>query len=372
MERAYEIAKRDLRRCYSEQGIHAGTKHFDDYWARDSLFACLGSLSIGDYKIVKKNLLLFLGFQRDGQIPMRVGNYFILPKILGLGMKDKLVARYVDDKFFNTAKDQNSLFIILCKEYLDKTEDSFFLEKNFQKIKKAMEWNLSDGILVSEGAYGSWADSVRKKGHVFFTNVLHYHALGCFSKICKLAGEDGRKYKELHSKVGRVLQEEFWNGRYFVDWIHKKKHDYFSTDGNLLAILFGLADKKQGEGIMECIDEFGINSDVPAKTNYPKYPFSKISYIDWAAGIGKYHNGMSWLWLGALDAIARNKLGNKDGAEEILGKMAEVINQYGAVYEIYENKKPVKTWLYRSESPFAWSAGMFVKACKEIYGDTFE
>ena len=44
------------------------------------------------------------------------------------------------------------------------------------------------------------------------------------------------------------INEKFWNGQYFSDWIHKGKvNNYFSTDGNLLAILWGIADKKQSK-----------------------------------------------------------------------------------------------------------------------------
>jgi len=54
--KAYDIAVKNLRQCYSDQGILAGLKHFDDYWARDSLYACWGALKLKDYEIVKRRL----------------------------------------------------------------------------------------------------------------------------------------------------------------------------------------------------------------------------------------------------------------------------------------------------------------------------
>ncbi len=47
--------------------------------------------------------------------------------------------------------------------------------------------------------------------------------------------------------------------------------------------------------------------------------------------------------------------------------MAEKIVEYENVHEVYEkNGKPVRRALYVSEVPFAWSAGLFVKAVKEV------
>jgi len=59
---AYTIALINLRNSYRKDGIFAGRHHFSDMWARDSLFASLGALSVQDYHIVKKNLLTLIQF----------------------------------------------------------------------------------------------------------------------------------------------------------------------------------------------------------------------------------------------------------------------------------------------------------------------
>src|SRR3989344_9245800 len=70
---AADIAYRDLQRCYREYGIIAGLNHFNDYWARDSFFASCGSLVMGDFDIVRKNLETFIKFQKSsGHIPRRI------------------------------------------------------------------------------------------------------------------------------------------------------------------------------------------------------------------------------------------------------------------------------------------------------------
>ncbi len=374
IEKAYAIAKNNLRSCYSKDGILAGSHHFDDYWARDGFFAGLGALYLKDFDIVKKNLKLFIKYQnKQGQIPLRIGDYFIALKLFGIRPVQKMRARYTEDKFFHTSTDQNSLFVILFYNYLKTTKDKEFLKKYFPNLKKAMQWNLTrdtdNDLLIEEEHYAAWTDSIKKSGKVLYTNILHCEALREFSDMCKTIGkkEDSKHYLDLHRDVKQKINDLFWKQDYYIDWIDKKGYDYFSTDGNILAILFDIANKNQQLKIQKAIQEFRINQHIPSKTNYPKYPFTKISLINYIGGIGDYHNGLSWLWLGCLDAVAKNKIGMRKQAIELLNQIAELIVRHNGVYEIYEqNGKPVKRSRYKSEHPFAWSSGLFIYAVNQI------
>ncbi len=385
LARAGKIAISNLRKCYSEYGIFAGTHQFSDYWARDGLFASLGSLAIGDNEAVRKELELMLTFQaHDGQFPMRVGQYFLGFKMLGLPTKKELKPRYDQDKYGSMPVDQNSLFIIAFSEYLKKTGDINFLNNNYNSIEKAILWNLSndnggDGLL-EEGHYAGWTDSLRKKGNVLYTNALHCEALRLMAELSAKSGHDAeaKKYLALHARLKSAINKKFWNSRYYSDWImpgkkagkgtrREKRHDYFSTDGNLLAILFGIADRKQGLSIQREILARRISAKVPSLTNHPKYPFWMQSLLDTIFGIGDYHNGLSWLWLGSLDALAKHRLGLKSEAREELEKIASIITLHKGVYEVYTpDAKPVNRLLYKSEQPFAWSAGLYLYALSEI------
>jgi glycogen debranching enzyme len=80
------IAKQNLLQCMTSHGIIAGTHHFVDLWARDSLFAAFGS----DALSARATIEMFLRFQRkDGLIPycvMRsktsIAKYFGKPTLL--------------------------------------------------------------------------------------------------------------------------------------------------------------------------------------------------------------------------------------------------------------------------------------------------
>jgi glycogen debranching enzyme len=374
VSKAYSIAQSELRRCYSNDSIYAGLNQFADTWARDSLFASFGALAIGDTEIVRKNLSLLAKNQHpNGQIPLRIGDYFVALKVLRINTTQTPRPRYDQDKYISYPTDQNSLFVLAAKEYLSKTSDKKFISSIYSNLEKVIAWNLGEDKdqdnLMEEGHYATWADSVTKGGKVHYTNVLHCAALGAMADISSSLGrrDESRRYKDLSGKVKKRINEVFWNGRYYSDWIDSKKHDFFSTDGNVLSILYDIADRKQAISIEKCIDEFGINYPVPSKTNYPKYPFNVVSIYDHLAMIPDYHNGMSWLWLGCIDAAAKWKIGQKKESLKLIQKISDTIVANNGVFEVYEQTgKPVRRIIYHSERPFAWSSGLFLYAVSQI------
>jgi len=378
LKKAFEIAKRILRGRYQKQGIFAGSHHFDDYWARDSFYGSLGALAIGDAAIVKKNLELFLKYQKsNGQIPVRIGvsRFGVVAKVFNIRLPFISAPRYWQDKGFNPSTDQNSLLIIAFYEYMKKTKDIDFLKKYYPKLIKCIEWNLlyniDDDLLMEEGPFATWQDNIKKTGKVLYTNVCHLHALYCISKLFEMLKERKvqDKYMEFYKKTKEKLNEYFWNGDYYIDWFDKKEFDYFATDGNALAIIWGIADKEQAEKIMESSEELGINRSVPSLTNLPFYPKGiATSFFLNLIGLHDYQNGMCWLFLGCMDALAKWKSGMKKESIEVLSRIAEIIVRYNDVYEVYsEDGKPIMRTFYKSENNFTWTAGMYVLAYKEIY-----
>ncbi|MCX6710057.1 MAG: GH116 family glycosyl hydrolase [Candidatus Woesearchaeota archaeon] len=383
IRKAEEIAKKCLREDYSEYGIAAGRRQFEDYWARDSFFASFGAIASGDYPIVRKNLELFLSNEDSiGQVPLRIGTKFIAFKVLGIKFYDgtkSRAPRYIIDRNYpnfmpKTPADQNSLLIIAAEEYIRKSDDKKFAVDNYEMLKKAMDWNFTldknRDFLIEEGYYCSWLDCVKKSGNVLYTEVCHYKACAAFSRIARRIGkkEDWKKYSEIAQKTREKINEKFWNGKFYNDWIdfNGKIHGNFSTDGNLLAIMFGISSRKKSRSIISCIKDFGLENGVPYKTNYPKYRFSEIDFLLYPAGMKDYHNGMSWLWIGCAGILAKAKAGMKKESVQLAEKIAKKIIECNGVYEVYEeNGKPVKRLFYKSEFPFAWASGLFLYTIKE-------
>jgi len=267
---------------------------------------------------------------------------------------------------------KNSLFIITVLKYYEKTKDKSFLGKYFENIQKAIEWNFSrapNNILIEESYYATWADALRKKGKVLYTNVLHCKACFDFSKICRILNKKtkSKKYFELYGKIKTEINRIFWTGDHYADWIDWRKHNYFSSDGNILAILFDISDKEQSLSILNFIDEHKLEG-FTLDLNYPPYTPWNTSFVMRLGGLGDYHNGVKWLWIGCLDVLARIKLGQQENALNLLRKISKKIIECNGVYEVYEkNGKPLKRFTYQSEDTFAWSAGLFILAKSKTF-----
>jgi glycogen debranching enzyme len=195
------------------------------------------------------------------------------------------------------------------------------------------------------------------------------------SELYKLLGnkEKQKSYSEKHEQVKKSINELFWTGEHYLDWIENEKHqNYFSTDGNLLAVLWDIADTTRAKHIEEASHIFDIN-EIPSACVHPLYPKSMVAPELRMIGLADYHNGVSWLWLGCINALAKFKIGMKKEAFSLVEKMATIIIEGNGVYEIYENNgEPVNRKIYKAEFPFAWSAGLFVYAVKIICSDRFK
>ena len=93
------------------------------------MWASLGALELKDYGVVKENLQLFLDFEKEGRIPLRIGNRFLIQTFLGIKNKH-LYAHYYEDKKGTFSSDSNTLFVIAFYHYYQKTKDRAFVKKN--------------------------------------------------------------------------------------------------------------------------------------------------------------------------------------------------------------------------------------------------
>jgi len=370
-QQAEKIASYSLRLCYSKNGIFAGRRHYDDYWARDAFFASFGACRLRDFQLIRKMLAMFAYFQKkNGQIPLRIGDCNIILKFLGIKKhKKRLNAVYTQDKGLNVPVDQNSLFVIAAHNYIKKSNDINFAKHYLKNLEKAIRWNFfnSKKLLVQEKHFGNWNDSIKKKGAVLYSNICNYYSVYCLSEICRLLKLDKKTkiYFALSKVIKKIINENFWNGLFYSDWIHKnKKYNYFSVDGNILAILWDVADKQKAKSILSVLKRTKLEHPVPCRTNYPRYPWYRTSFMLRLVNMHDYHNkSQAWLWLGAITAMAKLKIGYKKEARETLERLAHIIIRDKIVYEVYENDGSiVNRSLYKSERPFAWSAGLFLEA----------
>jgi glycogen debranching enzyme len=378
---ALKIARHDLRWCYKNEGIISGSRMV--YWSWDSFFASFGALSLGDFEIVKKNLSLYLRYQKqNGNLPKRIANPWYAWRFVGIPIKENPTNQrptYANSYYTALSLTQDTTFIIALAEYLEKSHDKMFAREAYPKLKKILDFLQSqedEHGLLKEGIGGGWAESVLKRGEISFSNICYTQAYFCMAKISRTLKfkQEALKYQKrgelLRQKVNIIIWSDE-DGGYYSDWIGHKRHHHFATDSNLLAILWDIADEEQTKKIQHKINELSLEDEIPIKLAYNKYSFWRIFIFNRIGGMKDYHVGFSWTWLGCVDVLVRLKLNQKSQALKNLQKIAQVIVRDQTVHETYKHGQAVSTLFYKSENPWAWGAGLFVYACKEA-GITLE
>ncbi|MBS3163935.1 hypothetical protein J4439_00730 [Candidatus Woesearchaeota archaeon] len=371
LEVALSLAKRGLRVCYARRGILTGSVR-QVYWSWDSFFASLGALALEDYAMVRSNLDLYRGHQRrDGLIPRKVTPPFYTLRFLGFRLPlEHARPKYSGAFSSDPSRIQNPLFVDALRNYIMASGDNAFLEDCLPAAEQAISWLLArdkDGDGLVEESFGqNWSETVLKRGKVLFTNVCAYRGLEAIASLAQMAGKSPQEYLDAARLLKRRIHEVFWNGSYFSDWHDGELHDSLSACGNVLASLWGIASEDEARSIHREISARGMDA-VPLRTNDPAYPNALVERVTRWIGNGAYHNGLSWLWLGCADAVARHRVGLRAEARAELECIAKLIEEHGGVHEVYtQDGKPFRTTLYRAEQPFAWSAGMFVWAARLI------
>lgn len=364
-----DIALRDLMSCIVHEGFVAGSHHFVDLWARDSLFATFGANVSGLSKISKKTIETFLRHQKsNGYIP-----YLILRSKHSIGKYFGKQTYYDVPKgisrshmSFGTVPDGGVMTVIAAKRYVEQTGDIRFLSAHYQSFVRAITWytrRFHDG-LIHEWFQCEWADALMKSGRTLYTNVLYFRAMGDMAWLAKkLKKEDeSRVYASRATHIQFLLNRDLWNGTYFADWKDWKRQDYFATHPNMLAIIFGLATKRQASSILLMAKQHAWNGWTLINS-VPRYPIWRVPIFHIIVGMRDYHNGLLWLQPGILYAVALFISGKRAAAKSVLLGIEKKINASLGAHEVYEeNGTPVHRLVYRSEQPFAWSSGLFVWA----------
>ncbi len=373
IHRAYRLAVRDLRACYNPWGIVAGRLHFNAYWARDGFWALYGALALGDHDQASMHLDIFVRYQLpSGELPVRIE---FIGHTLGAYHTRRVrpKALYRAGAVFAEPLDPTALFIVAAREYYNHTSDMGFCDRFKPAMDRAIGWLMrhdrdGDGLIENNYLAG-WMDSILKKDKVFYLNVTYYEALRAAEALTRTLGlpDEAEEHRLAADRVYARLNAAFWNGRYFTDWIRGARRGGLSTDGNVLAMFFGMATEDQSRRILHYIGERGLDDGAPLRTCDPVYPLSQVFPFYILAGIPDYHRTLSWPWLGTLNAVNKGRLGFRDDAIADLSRIAACYLGENAVGEVYEpDGRPVARRFYQAEVPFAWNAGLYVYAVHEL------
>lgn len=373
--KARDIALANLESCIEPRFLPdgrqknivcAGWRNFREPWARDFGFAGFGLLSLGYNQVVKEGLETFLEFQRpNGQFPIKLHSTHVINRYIHSlfdrvqPTRDPLKPKYLS-AHQTLSLDGNFLLTILWAEYVVQTEDWVFAEHHHRQFRAAVEWveqfHSGEG-LIRQRPFSDWADTIGRGGVVLYTNVLYWKALQSLESIEASLGVDGPRKAD--SVRGKIL-DEFWDPK-FGYLKNSKKTPLLSTDGNLLAVAWGLTEAEQSTAILARLEP--LSHPVPTRCTDRNYPAHLVGLEVRLAGIPHYHTSCAWLWLGGWHVVALAREGRLHEAEEMLGRMQAIIELDTMVYELHAPcGRPLKTLLYAAEAPLSWNASMFLYA----------
>jgi GH15 family glucan-1,4-alpha-glucosidase len=264
--------------------------------------------------------------------------------------------------------DGNALLVIAALLYLRRFEDEPFCRAHWPALKQGLQWleahALGDDDLLHQGAFADWADSVSRVGRVLYTNVLYWKALRDFASVASRYGydEDQMIFSAKASCVNSALNNQLWRQDlgYFQT---SSQFDLFNSDGNLLAIVWGLASPEQSHMILDNMQRLGMADPVPTQVTDRPYGTKFVAIENRLGGIPHYHTLAAWLWLGGWHVVALTRMGRLAEAKSVLERINQLIVRDGVVHEVYgEDGRPLKSFWYSSEAPLTWSAGVVVFA----------
>lgn len=371
------IQPRRLTPHGSKEILHAGYRNFSESWARDFGFAAYGLLTLKQYSPVRETLEAFFHHQTPaGQLPVKLHSVGVVTRFLHsffereqpneLMLKPKYISGHGAPSL-----DGQALLVIAALAYTGQAGDTRFLQEHWDHLRAAVHWLegyrklASEDPLLHQGAFADWADSIARHGRVLYTNVVYWKAL---SEMAIAANQLNRNQEAMAyfveaEKVSRAIHRHFWRPDlgYFVT---SDELPHLSSDGNLLAIAWGLARREQAESILQVMERAGMAEPVPTRVTYPSYPRHLIALENLVGGVANYHTDASWLWIGAWHVIALVKVGHMDAAQTLVSRILKVIVQDRQVNEVHgPNGKPLASMWYTSEAPLTWNAGMILYAC---------
>jgi glycogen debranching enzyme len=371
------IQPRRLTNHMSKEVLHAGYRNFSESWARDFGFAAYGLLTLKQYNPVKETLEAFFWHQTsEGQLPVKLHSVDVVTRFLhsffGREQPNEMLLK---PKYLSghgaPSLDGQALLVIAALAYTQETGNQGFLEKHWDELRAAMQWletyrkGPDEDPLLHQGAFADWADSIARHGRVLYTNVVYWKAL---SEMAVAATRLHLKQEALcyfvkAEHVLRAINKHFWRADlgYFVT---SDTLTQLSSDGNLLAIAWGLAKHEQAESILKVMDEARMAEPVPTRVTYPSYPRQLIALENLLGGMANYHTDASWLWIGAWHVIALVKAGDLEESQKLVARILQVIVQDRQVNEVHApNGKPLSSMWYTPEAPLTWNAGMIIYAC---------
>jgi GH15 family glucan-1,4-alpha-glucosidase len=354
--------------------LHAGYRNFRESWARDFGFATYGLLAVQEYRSVRETLEAFFEYQRpDGQLPVKLGSMSVVSRFIhSLFQREQPIDGQLTPKYVTghrtASLDGQALLVIGACNYISHTRDLTFAHRYWESLQQAIAWlntytHLESSLLAQE-AFADWADSVARRGVILYTNVVYWKALVEMAQLAANLGKDpqAKSFLRRSEDLKKDIHALLWRPD-LGHFVTSLELENLSSAGNLLAVAWGMVNRKQADQILDAIHEAKMADPVPTQVAHPPYDPSYIALENRIGGLGNYHTEGAWLWIGAWHVIALFISGRLDEARRILHNISELLVHNGEVHEVFgPNGQPLSSFWYTSEAPLTWNAALIIYA----------
>lgn len=355
--------------------LSAGARQFAGFWTRDFAFATRGLHVIGRSDVVRHQLTSLVMHRRpeDGLVPRVLDSIrpaWVRVLLAQVGFKpsrplDGLHPEYKGEHG-TEAEDSNLLVLLAARDYVRRTGDVawwYTLEHAFVEIFRYYDSKIQD-LLVVQGKYGDWQDSVRRNGRTFYLNLLYALALQELEPFAAFDIEPGTA-----AAVRARIRSVFFDSATGL-YRSVAGAPQISVDGNLLALDLGFIepDSAEGRALYAALRRhplWTMGDGYPGAVTYPDYVKREVSWTTRLVGLRHYHDRLVWSWLMGLSAKVAIRMGDAAEGARILDRLQKIAKRDGAIAEIYAPKPGLpffRSKLYRAEIPFSWGAGFVLDA----------
>jgi glycogen debranching enzyme len=357
-EKACEV----LETCSTKNGLYAsgGADGYNSVWARDSMISLIGATAhTKEFKNVFSKSLSTLAKHQSklGQIPNDVD-------LFDEKRKKQVTFATID----------SSLWFILGEHFYRKNFDSVLWKKHSENIQNALKWvqyqDAGEDLMPEQQPTSDWQDCFpHKYGHTINTQALYYGALA--------ATGNKKLLPKLRKQVDKYLYDSSLG--YYLPWHWKdhekyqEKEEWFDSLGNLMAVVFGLASKKQSNSILDFVKRKGIAKPFPVRVISPPVRKGSKEWKDYFAAClagepHSYINGGIWPFVGGFYVCALAEARRFDDAENALALLAKANSlgkKKGKEWDFNEWIHPVSKKAEGGRHQ-TWSAGMFLAAFEAV------
>lgn len=392
---AYERATALTLANSSAAGLRAGGNAYPEVWTRDAVISGLGMAAIGVPEardlLVRSLRTLAAGQSRLGRIPNHV-----------IAAQGSEPPELIEDTVFAGAVDSSLWFIIGHYVLID--SDEIDLVATWPHLEDAYRWleyqDSNECGLLEVHESMDWADLFANRYNSLLPNVLWYAANRSMEYLADRMNLDGAAYAQRAEEIRFKINQLMWVGpevRREPEWIRQNREEWLypvqlidtvlrarpyylpyvafrdygdrlDTLGNLLAILFGLADDAQTTRILDHMVAVGIDQPWPVKACWPPVSPGERDWREYYRMYNlnqphQYHNGGAWPFLGGFYVAALVRARRLEHANLNLTLLADMNRMHSGQVEWEFNE-----WFHGlSGKPMghkwqSWSAGMYLYA----------